>query len=179
MFVTDGGITASAFFASFATAVATNIVLEMLLPLIDNPYLKAAVAIVVSYVIGDLAGSEGFSFDEFALSDPMTLIGLTGAVGNAYIEQQMKDLQAEMGDFVTDSKELWEQLEEKRDMLEESDFSELMLSSLMINIRTYEEPTIFYTRTLIPNPGALVYDQLETYFDSKLTLPRLSPLGAS
>ena len=179
LFVTDGGITASAFFASFATAVATNIVLEMLLPLIDNPYLKAAVAIVVSYVIGDLAGSEGFSFDEFALSDPMTLIGLTGAVGNAYIEQQMKDLQAEMGDFVTDSKELWEQLEEKRDMLEESDFSELMLSSLMINIRTYEEPTIFYTRTLIPNPGALVYDQLETYFDSKLTLPRLSPLGAS
>jgi len=179
IFIRDGGITAEAFFAAYAIAVATNIVLELILPLIDDPYLKAAVAIVVSYAIGDLSGGEGFNFDKFTLADPMTLIALTGAVGGAYIEQQMKDLQAEMGDFVKDSTELWEELEEKRDMLEESEFSELMLSSLMTGIRTYEEPTTFYTRTLIQNPGVLVYDQLETYFDNKLTLPKLSPLGAS
>ena len=178
LYIHDGGITAQAFFAAFATAVVTSVVLEMVLPLIDDPYLKAAVALITVVAIGNLAGGGGFSFTDFSLADPMTLIGLTGAVGGAYIEQQMKDLQAEMADFITDSAELWEELEEKRDMLEETEFSELMASSLIAGIKTYEEPTTFYTRTLMPNPGVLVYGQLETFFDSKLSLPKLSPMGA-
>ena len=179
LYIQDGGITAQAFFAAFATAVATNMVLEIILPLIDNPYLKAAVALAVSYSMGDFSGGEGFSFADFTLSDPMTLISLTGAVGNAYISQQLKELQEALGDFITDSAEMWEDLKEKQDMLEESEFSELMVSGLMAGIRTYEEPTTFYARTLINNPGVLVYDQLEMFYDSKLTLPRLNPMGSA
>jgi hypothetical protein len=178
IFIQDGGITAEAFFAAYAAALATSIVLELILPMIDNPYLKAAVAIVVSVAMGDVSG-EGFSFANFTLSDPMTLISLTGAVGGAYIEQQMKDLQEEMGDFISSSTDLWEELEEKRDMLEETEFSDLMASSLLASIKTYETPTTFYTRTLIQNPGVLVYDQLENYFSSKVTLPRLNPMGST
>ena len=49
----------------------------------------------------------------------------------------------------------------------------------MAGIRSYEEPTTFYARTLIQNPGVLVYDQLESFYDSQLKLPRLNPMGAS
>ena len=179
LYIQDGGTTAAAFYAAFATAVAINMVLEIVLEMIDDPYLKALVILAVSYYGTTAGGESGFDFSNFSLSDPMQLINVVGAVGNAYLTQQMKDLQLEMQDFVKDSKELWEDLKEKQDMLEESEYSELIVANIIAGVSTYEAPTSFFARTLTQNPGVLVYDQLETFYDNKLRLPELSPMGAS
>jgi hypothetical protein len=176
LYIQDGGITAKAFFTAMATAVATNIVLEIVLPFIDDPYLKAAVAIVVSYAIGNFAAGND-ALAGFNLLNPATLISMVDAVGNIYIENQIKDLQERLNDFVTDSDKLWEELKEKQDMLEESEYSDMLAANLIANIKTYEDPTSFYARTTITNPGVLVYEQLTSFFDNKLKLPELSPTG--
>ena len=159
-----------------ATAVGTNIVLEIVLPFIDDPYLKAAVAIVLSYAIGNFAAGND-ALAGFNLLNPATLISMVDAVGNIYIENQIKDLQERLNDFVTDSDKLWEELKEKQDMLEESEYSDMLAANLIANIKTYEDPTSFYARTTITNPGVLVYEQLTSFFDNKLKLPELSPTG--
>ena len=175
-FVQDGGMTASAFFAAFAQAVAISIVVEQVLTMIDDPYLKAAVALAISVYFGS-DGDFEFNADSFSLADPATLLSVTNAVGQGYLGQQMKDLQAEFDDFVTDSKEIWEELQEKQEMLEDTEYSELIVATTVAGIRSYEEPTTFYARTLIANPGVLVYDQLESFYDNQLRLPKLNPMG--
>lgn len=175
IYIRDGGVTAAAFYAAFATAIAINMVLEVVLEMIDDPYLKALVVLAVAYY-GGTAGESGFDFSNFSLSDPMQLINVVNAVGTGYLGQQMKDLQMEMQDFVKDSNELWEDLKEKEALLEESEYGELIVTGLLAGIRTYEEPSSFYARTLTSNPGVLVYDQLETYYDNQLKLPKLSPM---
>ena len=177
-FIRGTELSMAAFIAAYGAAIAINMALDQVLSMIDDPYLKAAVAIAVTY-IGITAGEFDFNFDTFTLADPIQLINVVNGVGQAYIGQQMKDLQSELNDFVTNSEDLWEELKEKREMLEESEYSELIVDNAMAGIRSYEEPTTFYARTLIQNPGVLVYDQLESFYDSQLKLPRLNPMGAS
>ena len=171
----DGGFTATAFYAAFIQAVVVTFVLEQVMVAIDDPWLRAAVQLAIIVVTANPEG--GFNPDTFSLSNPVNLINAVSAVGTAYQAQQMEELSDELQDFLKTSAEQWKELEEQRELLEEPDYSDLMLSANLSNINTYEEPSTFYARTLNTNPGVLVYDQIRDYFDTKLTLPQLSPLA--
>jgi len=174
MFVRGSEITMAAFLSAFLTAVAYSFALEQILAGIDDPFLRAAISLALAYVTG---GTDGFSFDTFTLSDPSTLIATVGAVGDAYMGHQAQMIQHESQDFITSSAEQWKDLEEKRSMLEETDFSELMVSTMITSVNTYESPLTFYARTLDTNPGTRVYDQLEYFYDNKIALPKLDPMS--
>ena len=171
----DGGFTASAFYAAFIKAVVITFTLEQVMVAIDDPWLRAAVQLAIIAVTANPDG--GFNPDTFGLSNPVNLINAVGAVGTAYQSKQMEELSDELQDFLKTSAEQWKELEEKRELLEEPDYTNLMLSANLSKINSYEEPNTFYARTLNTNPGVLVYDQLTDYFDNKLTLPQLSPLA--
>ena len=107
-FIRGTELSMAAFIAAYGAAIAINMALDQVLSMIDDPYLKAAVAIAVTY-IGITAGEFDFNFDTFTLADPIQLINVVNGVGQAYIGQQMKDLQSELNDFVTNSEDLWEE----------------------------------------------------------------------
>jgi len=171
----DGGTSAAAFYAAFSSAVALNMILELVLELVNDPYLKAAITLAFAYLnVAD--GDFSFNFSEFSLSDPLQLIGAVSAVSTGYLGKQMDELQTQLQDFVTSAEELWEDLKEQQEMLEESEYSEIITTGILAGIKTYEAPTTFFARTLTANPGVLVYDQLEFFYDNRLALPKLSPM---
>lgn len=168
----DGGLSAKAFITKFSIAVGVNAALTALLADIDDPYARLAITLAVTYITLD---SGSISIDTFDLSNPEVLINLVSAVGNTYHQVKFDKLQQEDEEVSAENEERTKLLEEVRNGLGTTAAQDLLLNVQLNDVRSYEEPSVFFSRTLNTNPGTLAYEELSKYYDSKKTLPRLDP----
>lgn len=168
----DGGLSAKAFITKFSIAVGVNAALTALLADIDDPYARLAITLAVTYITLD---SGSISIDTFDLSNPEVLINLVSAVGNTYQQVKFDKLQQEDEEVSAENEERTKLLEEVRNGLGTTAAQDLLLNVQLNDVRSYEEPSVFFSRTLNTNPGTLAYEELSKYYDSKKTLPRLDP----
>lgn len=125
----------------------------------------AAAYIYISILLGK--GDKGLTLAESLLRGVQATLDII-IVDTAI---QMDDLAIEMADFDKTATEKQEELQAAWDQLDTSKYDPNDLAMVYL-ADPYETPSDFYTRTVhTGNPGVLVLDQIESYYDNLLKLP--------
>ena len=132
-----------------------------------------------AWFVAALAVYTAYNLDGGGFLNAEQLMTLTSSMIQGINELTVEDtveLQDETEDWLKSVDEFNEEIEEARDLLNTGFMNPLDLVIGTNYFNSNEEPADFFSRTIDPNPGLKVFEQMDNYYDYMLELPEENTL---
>jgi len=156
---------------SILTSIVTGIVLEYLAEEVGG-FGAILIAAVAMYAFNSF-GKDGFSIGEMPLAE--TLLKAVAAVGKGMnLDNQIRaeDLANELDIYSHNVEQRSEEIEQANALLNAGrPGNPYLITHAIFSSDFNESPDAYYERTLNQNPGVLVLDSIDAFYESALALP--------